>query len=203
MLGVSAKPCAATAATASTAWSSFCVPAGTQNGEQAVDAVSDVAAQGFALTPSIRTYVIGVFGPDDPDPLSKLNRLALAGGTGNAFIVDSSQDVTQQLLDALATIRAGSLNCEFQLPTPPGGSRLDFHRVNVQVTSAGMQRDVLYVQSPDRCDQAQLGWFYDADPELGGTPRQIRTCPQTCAEFSGLKDASVAIRLGCATQIPD
>jgi hypothetical protein len=180
-----------------------CLPTGTQNDEQAVDAVASVAAEGFALTPSIRTYVIGVFGPDDPDPLNKLNRLAVGGGTGHAFIVDSSQDVTQQLLDALATIRAGSLNCEFQLPTPPGGSRLDFHRVNVQVTSEGMQRDVLYVQSADRCDQAQLGWFYDADPELGGTPRQIRTCPQTCAEFSGLKDASVAIRLGCATQIPD
>jgi hypothetical protein len=180
-----------------------CLPAGTRDEDQAVDAVASVAAQGFALTPSIRTYVIGVFGPDDPDPLSKLNRLALAGGTGNAFIVDSSQDVTQQLLEALATIRAGSLNCEFQLPTPPAGNRLDFMRVNVQVTSEGLQRDVLYVQSADRCDQAQLGWFYDADPALGATPRQIRTCPQTCAEFGGLRDASVAIRLGCATQIPD
>jgi hypothetical protein len=103
-----------------------CVDATVQTVEQAVEAVTAIAAAGLGRTPSIDTCVIGVNSPDDPDPLTKLDDIARAGGTGEAFIVDASQDVAQQLGDALAKIRGGSLDCEFQLPKAPAGEALDY-----------------------------------------------------------------------------
>jgi hypothetical protein len=181
-----------------------CVPPGVTDVDEAVEAVAAIAETGFASTPSIETYVIGVFAPDDPDPLAKLDRLAAAGGTEQAFIVDATQDVAQQLIDALAEIRAGALDCEFQLPTPPAGEVLDYHLVNVQVTSDGDQLDLFYVQRAADCDKAELGWYYDVEPEAGATPTQIRVCDQTCTRFHELAGgASVDIKLGCATRGPD
>lgn len=180
-----------------------CVDATVTTVEQAVEQVAGIAAEGHARTPSIETYVIGVFAPDDPDPVSKLNSIALAGGTGEAFIVDASQDVSQQLLDALATIRAGSLDCEFQLPKPPAGEQLDYRLVNVAVTSQGLSRDLFYVQRAEDCGKAEYGWYYDEQPEQGGTPTQIRVCDQTCTAFHALQNAAVDIKLGCATRGPD
>jgi hypothetical protein len=182
-----------------------CVPPDVQNLDGAVAAVATIAATGFASTPSIETYVIGVFAPDEPDdPLTKLDRLAAAGGTERAFIVDATQDVSQQLIDALAEIRAGTLDCEFQLPTAPEGEALDYLLVNVEVTSDGERLDLRYVQRAEGCDRAELGWFYDVEPEAGGSPTQIRVCSQTCTAFRNLPaGASVNIGLGCATRGPD
>jgi hypothetical protein len=182
-----------------------CVTNDIQTVDQAVTAVAAIAATGFASSPSIATYVIGVFAPDDPDPMTKLDQLASAGGTDHAFIVDSSQDVSQQLIDALASIRSGTLNCELQLPDPPDGQKLDYHLVNVQFTSENEQHELLYVRSAAGCDKAELGWYYDVDPDAGdGTPTQIRVCDKTCNDFHDLSgDASVEIKLGCATHAPD
>lgn len=176
-----------------------CLSMDVQTDDQAVEEVATVAAEGAARMPSIRTYVIGVFGSMEMDALMKLNRLASAGGTSNAFIVDATGDVASQFLSALATIRTGGLKCEFQLPMAPTGARLDLMRVNVRVTNAGMPRDIPYVQNAARCATSDLGWFYDVDPAQGGTPSQIRTCPSTCTMFSTLKDATIDIQLGCAT----
>jgi hypothetical protein len=182
-----------------------CVGTGVTTVDQAVQEVAGVAAEGHARTPSVETYVIGVFGPEDApaDPNGKLNSIALAGGTTEAFIVDASQDVAQQLIDALAKIRLGSLDCEFQLPKPPAGQQLDYRLVNVQVSSQGLSRDLFYVQRPEDCDKAEYGWYYDEQPEQGGTPTQIRVCEQTCTRFHELAGAAVDIKLGCATRGPD
>jgi len=69
-------------------------------------------------SPSISTYVIGV-GPD----LTNLNQIAMAGGTGNAYIVDSMAGTTDQFIDALDSIRMrAGLACEFQIPQPAAGA---------------------------------------------------------------------------------
>jgi hypothetical protein len=181
-----------------------CVPIGVTDVDEAVNAVANIAAAGFASSPSIETYVIGVFAPDDPDPLAKLDRMAAAGGTANAFIVDATQDVAQQLIAALAEIRGGTLDCEFQLPTPPAGQELDYHLVNVEVSTEGEQLELFYVQREEDCGRAEHGWFYDVEPEEGGVPTQIRVCEQTCTTFRQLAGgATVDIRLGCATRGPD
>jgi hypothetical protein len=181
-----------------------CVPPGVMDVDQAADAVADIAATGFASSPSIETYVIGVFAPEETDALAKLDSMAAAGGTESAFIVDATQDVAQQLIAALAEIRGGTLDCEFQLPTPPDGQELDYHLVNVEVSTTGEQLELFYVQREEDCDRAEYGWFYDVEPEAGGVPTQIRVCEQTCTTFRQLTGgATVDIRLGCATRGPD
>ena len=61
-----------------------------------IDQVSAIAARGVAATPSIDTFVIGVFGPADValDAPANLDTIAVAGNTTSAYIVDTSQDLS-------------------------------------------------------------------------------------------------------------
>jgi len=167
-------------------------------------AIADVAAlakAGVAASPSISTFVIGVFGPSDvalgaPD---NLNQIAQQGGTKAAFIVDTQKDVTAQFLSALDTIRGARLACEFQIPQPASAQTLDYGQVNVQFTSGAAKSIVYYVKDAAACDSASGGWYYDVDPALSA-PSRIIACPSTCSAFQGASDgASVGIALGCQT----
>jgi hypothetical protein len=180
-----------------------CLSADVQTAAQAVASTAKVAASGFMATPRIMTYVIGVFGPMETTAKTNLNSLAAAGGTKTAFIVDQSQDVTKQLLDAFTKIRTGVLQCEYQLPNAPTEQSLDFTRVNVQLTTMSQPaRTLAYVRSATLCSKSKLGWYYDADPALGGTPTKISVCPATCDSLQAEQGASVEIQLGCATLGP-
>lgn len=183
-----------------------CVAADVTTVDQAVDAVAAIADTAFRSMPSIPTYVIGVFAPDDPDPMTKLDQIATSGGTSKAFLIDTSQDVSQQLLDALAKIRAGTLDCELQLPEPPNGQTLNYKLVNVVFNSDNQKHELRYVKNADGCAKTDLGWYYDVDPDppVSGTPTKIEVCAQTCNDFHNLSgDASVEIKLGCTTLGPD
>src|SRR5262249_11000551 len=57
-----------------------------------VDSAAMAAADGLKGKPSIQTYVIGVFAPADKASVPNLNSFAKNGGTGSAFIVDTSGD---------------------------------------------------------------------------------------------------------------
>ena len=52
--------------------------------------------------------------------------------TGSAFVVDTTQNVNQQFLDALNKIRGAALGCSYLIPLPDGGTP-DFAAVNVNV----------------------------------------------------------------------
>ena len=75
--------------------------------------VEQVASMGFMGTPKIPTFVIGV-GSDT----SNLDAIAQAGGTGNAFIVDTNMPVDTQFLAALNKIRGSALGCNYKIPAP-------------------------------------------------------------------------------------
>lgn len=180
-----------------------CVPAGVTTVEQAVQAVASIAADGLASTPSIRTYVIGVFAPEETVALENLDVMAAAGGSERAFIVDASGDVAMQFVTALNEIRAGTLQCELQVPAAPSGQTLRYDRVNIELTAGTDTRNLLYVESEAGCSSAELGWFYDVDPATGATPTTIRICPDSCTELQALgSEATLDIRLGCATLRP-
>src|SRR5450432_2228878 len=104
-----------------------------------INQVGAIAAQGVAATPSIDTFVIGVFGPDDValGAPGNLDTIARDGGTMSAFIVDTTQDVTAQFLAALDAIRGGKLDCAFQIPQPKNGGTLVYQEVNVNLSVAG------------------------------------------------------------------
>lgn len=181
-----------------------CLPATVMTELQSVQAVADIAAAGLSSTPSIRTYVIGVFGPEEPNAQLNLDIMAEAGGTETAFIVDSSGDVASQFIAALNEIRAGTLQCELRIPEAPANQTLSYDRVNIELTSSGTMRTLLYVENEAGCAGAELGWYYDLDPANGAIPTTIRICPSSCSEIQALGgDATLEIRLGCATLRPD
>jgi hypothetical protein len=180
-----------------------CVPDGVTTVEQAVENVADIAAAGLAGTPSVRTYVIGVFAPEETVALDNLDTMARAGGSDGALIVDASGDVASLFVAALNEIRAGTLQCELQVPAAPTGQTLSYDRVNIELTANGVTRNLLYVENEDRCGTTELGWYYDVDPLSGEKPTTIRICSDSCAELQALgSQAKLEIRLGCDTLRP-
>jgi hypothetical protein len=163
-----------------------------------VKEVEGVAADGLLASPSISTFVIGVFAGADTQAPANLERMAKAGGTTKAQIVDTAGDVTKQFVDALNAVRASRLACEFLVPAPEAGSKLDYFQVNVAYKEGANTTSLFYVGSPDRCDPTVGGWYYD--DQKGVAPNKIIVCPQTCTAFQNAK-GSVEIQLGCATAV--
>ena len=165
--------------------------------------IAAIAAAGNAGTPSIKTFVIGVFSPTDDTASAQttLNDIAQAGSGQNAFIISTTGDVGTQFTMALDSIRANKLQCTYQVPPPQQGQMQDFGKVNVEYTAPGQSMPVTinYVESMANCDPATGGWYYNVDPANGGTPTQIIMCPETCNEFG--MGGAVDIRVGCKTQI--
>jgi hypothetical protein len=164
--------------------------------------VEMLATQGVSASPSISTYVVGVFGPDETEARATLDAWATAGGTSSAFVVDPQQDVSAQFLEALEKIRGSALSCEYRIPPSPNGSTLDFNAVNVALVSDQQSLDFRYVAEPSRCSLATLGWYYDVAPQ-NGTPTKISVCEQACQTLQATANGRVEVRLGCVTQGPD
>lgn len=155
-----------------------------------IGAIADIAELGFTVNPSIRTFVIGV-----GSSLSSLNAIAAAGGTTEAFIVDTASNTTQQFLDALNVIQGIVLPCSYGIPVPPVGEP-DFKSVNVNYTPGGGTKGVIpFVANEAACPASGNAWYYD-DP---ANPTQILLCPSTCQTVSGDTQGTVDIVLGCAT----
>lgn len=164
--------------------------------------LAQIAAAAYGGEPSVPTFVIGVFAGNDAMAKATIDAIAAAGGTESGFYIDAMQNVDQAFLDALNAIRGAKLACEYQIPPPPPGEMLDFAKVNVLHTPEGQDQadTIFYVGSADQCDPVTGGWYYDADPMMGGTPTKIIMCPATCDVF-GL-GGKIDLQLGCATVIP-
>jgi hypothetical protein len=150
-------------------------------------------------TPSILTYVIGVFSPGEAAAVRPaLEMFATAGGSGAPYLLDTSADLGARLNEALAKIRGQALPCEFTIP--PGTGTIDFGKVNVTLQTGGAEQTVPYVESANRCDPMLGGWYYDVPPATG-TPSRILVCPASCSRFKGAPDARVSLLFGCETQV--
>ena len=170
-----------------------------------IPSIAGIASNAVKATPGIDTFVIGVFAPTDTTAQSNLDTIAKAGGTGSAFIVDTSGNVGQQFTDALNKIRGQALACDFTLPAPPDGGTLDYGKVNVSFTANGKTQNLLYVTDQSHCDPNTGGWYYDHDPANGGTPTKIIVCDNNCADFKTTTSTtvgSVDVQLGCKTNTP-
>lgn len=155
--------------------------------------IDAIAAAALAATPSIMTFVIGV-GPS----LSSLNGIAAAGGTSQAFLVDTGGNVNQQFLAAMNAIRHAALGCQYLIPTPTDGSTPNFGAVNVVYQPMGGNAQTFpYVMDPASCPANGNGWYYD-NPT---TPTQIILCPASCTLVEGDMTGEVDVTLGCSTVI--
>jgi hypothetical protein len=154
----------------------------------------------FMATPSIPTYIIGVFSSFElARAQPQLDQLAMGGGTSKAFVLTAQDDLNMRLLEALNQIRGAALACEYKIPQPMKGD-LDFGKVNVRYTSAAGPENIPYVERMDRCDPMRGGWYYDVHPSMG-KPSRVMVCPATCTRFKTEKSSQVELVFGCATGV--
>jgi hypothetical protein len=165
------------------------------------DAIAAPIAAARQLTPSVPTFVVGVFTAEDltRGAGTVAERLAMAGGT-MAFVIDPMQDLTRRLQDAFNQIRSLTVACEFTIPQPRSGM-LDYGRVNVHVSGTNRDQDIPYVGSAARCDPTRGGWYYDVDPATGGRPSRVVVCDTTCKALQNDAAAKVDLRYGCKTVV--
>ncbi|MBV8756788.1 MAG: VWA domain-containing protein [Deltaproteobacteria bacterium] len=154
--------------------------------------IDAIAAAALAGTPSIMTFVIGV-GPS----LTSLNGIAAAGGTMQAFLVDTGGNVNQQFLDAMNAIRHAALGCVYQIPLPTDGAP-DYNAVNVVYQPMGGNAQTFpRVMDMASCPANGNGWYYD-NP---ANPTQIILCPASCTLVEADMTGEIDVTLGCATVI--
>lgn len=157
--------------------------------------VAIAQAANMGARPS-RTFVIGVFAADDlaQGRREDLDAIARAGGTGQAIVISTAGDVTQDFLNALNRIRDTSVSCEFQL----NDAGLDFDKVNLEVVDGAGATPLVNVGDSVACGTDEQGWFYERD--AAGTPTQISVCPSTCDRFTK-GGVTANLQIGCATRI--
>lgn len=164
---------------------------GIPNGCNSTVANAAQAAQAALMGPEqIKTYVIGV-GPQ----LQNLNQIAAAGGTGQAFLVDTGgtpQDVAAQFVAALGKI-AAPITCNYTIPVI-NGKTLDYNAVNVQtrVGPGGTPQIIGKVPDAGSCGSAG-GWYYDNN----SAPTRITICPSSCTPLTNTEGSNLQILIGC------
>jgi hypothetical protein len=149
----------------------------------------------------VKTFVVGVFNDAEKDKATTdLNKIADKGGTGQAIIISNgAQDVTQELVKALDSVRGQALPCEFEIPESSKGP-LDYQKVNVNFSSSSGTVTLGYKGSASACGSGE-GWYYDTDPATK-KPSKIILCPTTCEGMeSDTVSANVSVALGCATVV--
>jgi len=172
-------------------------PCGGNSGEPGVIQAIQAARNG---TPSLPTYVIGAITPGDNVRTEVARQFAQAGGTAMPFVLgNTTADLGDRFLEALAAIRGSALPCQFRIAMPATGT-IDYGKVNVRYTGPAGPDDLRYVSSAERCDPMRGGWYYDVDPAQG-TPSTVHVCPATCARFKGEMGGAVELRFGCRTRI--
>jgi hypothetical protein len=175
---------------------------GTGDGGSFIDPVVSVARAGIATPEKMQTYVIGITSGgtgcfSDPAPPNKadLDRVAAAGGTKEALMIDLDATASQKFLAAMNTIRVGAqAKCEYSLPMPGPGVKLDPSLVNVTVSnSLGGAGSVIYrVTGDTTCDPSKGGWHYDNE----ATPTKILLCPASCTAVAQAGTV-VDLKFGC------
>jgi hypothetical protein len=151
--------------------------------------VAAAAQAAFQGSPSISTYVIGV-----DSALTNLNSIAAAGGTGQAFMVtvgdpSATKDAFRKALDS---IRQVTMSCDFALPPPPNGQKIDTNAVNVVVKDAAGNESVVGYSAD--CSTG-VGWHYDDR----GNPQRVQLCASTCQQLQADRTAKINLAFGCLT----
>lgn len=152
--------------------------------------VGSVETAAKAEANAVKTYVIGV-----GKSLTNLNKIAAAGGTGQAILVDTTNptQIGDDLKKALGVIAAQALSCDYAIPVPGGGQTIDPNKVNVKRTpSAGGAGTTLSYNAT--CSGE--GWRYDDV----NAPKRILLCPATCDSVMKDQQGKIEVFFGCAVK---
>ncbi len=150
------------------------------------NAVAEAKAS-FEGSPSVGVFVIGV-----GTELTALNAIGQAGGTGNAILVDTTQDVEKAFLDALQAIRKTAIPCDYDIPAL--GSKPDPNKVNVSYVTPGGPETFFYTGNAAECAKAELnGWYFDD----AAAPTKVILCPKTCEKVKSSDQGKIDVIFGC------
>jgi hypothetical protein len=176
------------------------MPQGCTRDTDTVDAVAELVRE---ISDEVPVYVIGIENPvteaepNPPDNVTGLHTIALAGGTGDAFIIDTGNP-TQTIADfdeVIQSIRSSGLSCELEIPPAPSGQTFDKDRVNVSLQSGEGVEKLVY--SPN-CEEEDA-WHYDDE----GKPTRIVLCERTCEVTKKLADVDLQVEFGCERRVRD
>jgi Mg-chelatase subunit ChlD len=158
-----------------------------------MNSVQDVANVAAGALPGIKTFVIGV-----GSSLTALNQVAAAGGTNQAFVLDTAGDVAKSFAAALAAIHGQAVPCDFKVPTQTASGTVDPTKVNVQFTEQNATSSTIVPQTSDgkadTCGTARA-WYYD-DPTA---PTLLKMCPSMCDTLK--TGGRVQVALGCVNTV--
>ncbi|WP_437878248.1 VWA domain-containing protein [Sorangium sp. So ce513] len=151
---------------------------------------------GAALDSGISTFVIGVDsppGPGSPPSLTNLHQIAEAGGTGEAFMLDTGNaaETSAAFTAAIEAIRGAAVSCTIPIPPAPDGRNFDKKKVVVTYTSTATS-----TPTPLGYDQAcatENAWRYDEPLN----PTAIVLCNDTCAAVQAQFEVSLGVDFTC------
>lgn len=128
--------------------------------------------------------------PTNPDALSNLDQIAVAGGTSEAILIDTGNPsgTKAALRLAIDRIRAEAVSCQLERPPPPSGQTFDPNRVNVRYDSGG---DSVPLGFDPECE-ADAAWRYE-----GSGTDVIELCPSTCELIQADPYAAIQVEFGC------
>ncbi|WP_437727861.1 VWA domain-containing protein [Sorangium sp. So ce861] len=161
-------------------------------GSDSIEAVVEHVEEG--RQDNIPTYVIGVANPPDDNPgnVDNLAEIAEAGGTGEAFIIETGNpDATAaSFRAAIDQIRGAAVSCTIAIPPAPDGRTFDKQRVRVTYTSG--QNEPMAFAYDQECASGDA-WRYD-DP---GNPTQIELCEGACNAVQSDPEAALGVDFTC------
>jgi len=163
-----------------------------------VDNVDVVVAEAqAALGESLQTFVVGVANPkvaDAPDTVSDLHRIAAAGGTEQAFLIDTGDPAAtaSTFTKAIEQIRKAAISCSLTIPSQDAGE-FDAHNVLVHYRTGSDVRELKY----DKSCTTESAWHYDNVEK----PTQIVLCDSTCSEVRANPAAALEVEFACEQQL--
>ncbi len=157
---------------------------------------NDIQAVASAVQASgLKTFVVGVGNPPGAGPadnLANLHLIAAAGGTEQAFVVETG-DPAQTEADFRAVIdriRGVAVSCNMEIPLPPVGTAFVPEKVNVVYLNAvGEERTLTY----DPACGNEEAWHYDD----AAAPRSIVLCQTACDTVQRDVTARLSVEFGC------
>jgi hypothetical protein len=166
-------------------------------GNYPIDQVAGIA--GDSLAAGFPVYVVGVDSPAGVgvggNGLANLTEIAQAGGTEDAFIIDTG-DVAATVVqfgEVIEAIKEAALSCNLPIPEPPAGQTFDKTKVNVDYTVVGGET-AQFVYDPTCA--VENGWHYDDE----ANPKAIVLCDSNCEKIKSAGagvTGSIDVQLGC------
>ena len=155
-----------------------------------VAAIADEAARGLAEN-HVMTFVVGLGAG-----LFNLHRIAQAGGTGDAYLIEGG-DAVAQFRDAIMNIATTPLACEFEIPAPSDPLlQIDYDVVQVVYTPfSGEPEEIPKLGTGANCGNSPNGgWYFNSTTN----PETIHLCACNCNRLAA---GRIEVRFGCEPRI--